>query len=83
MQPFWNGVAKLIPHSIAPNMITLIGFLIQLSAVLLYLSHDTTLSKPMPIWMHVYGAVCLFIYQTLDACDGKHARATKQSSPLG
>ena len=28
-------------------------------------------------------AVGLFIYQTLDACDGKQARRTQSSSPLG
>lgn len=33
--------------------------------------------------MSLYATAVLFAYQTLDAVDGKHARATKQSSPLG
>lgn len=37
----------------------------------------------MPAWVHVLCAVCLFAYQTLDALDGKQARRTGSSSPLG
>ncbi|GIY05052.1 hypothetical protein CEXT_526051, partial [Caerostris extrusa] len=36
-----------------------------------------------PRWAFVLCAVGLFIYQTLDACDGKQARRTGTSSPLG
>lgn len=36
-----------------------------------------------PAWTLVFFAVGLFIYQTLDACDGKQARRTGTSSPLG
>jgi phosphatidylglycerophosphate synthase len=37
----------------------------------------------MPPWVYIVVAVAQFIYQTLDAVDGKHARRTKSSSPLG
>lgn len=38
--------------------------------------------KP-PAWALLLFALGLFIYQTLDACDGKQARRTSSSSPLG
>lgn len=37
----------------------------------------------MPGWMYFYSATCSFIYQTMDAVDGKQARRTGTSSPLG
>eukprot|EP01126_Amoeba_proteus_P036072 TRINITY_DN3660_c0_g1_i7.p1 TRINITY_DN3660_c0_g1~~TRINITY_DN3660_c0_g1_i7.p1 ORF type:complete len:308 (-),score=23.10 TRINITY_DN3660_c0_g1_i7:64-987(-) len=37
----------------------------------------------MPGWIYFLNAVCLFFYQTLDALDGKQARRTNNSSPLG
>ena len=36
-----------------------------------------------PIWGQIATAIGLFIYQTLDAIDGKQARRTNSSSPLG
>jgi ethanolaminephosphotransferase len=36
-----------------------------------------------PAWLFYYHAVALFAYQTLDAIDGKQARRTGTSSPLG
>jgi hypothetical protein len=37
----------------------------------MYLPYDTTLSKFMPSWMYVVSGTTAFIYQTLDAVDGK------------
>lgn len=36
-----------------------------------------------PLWAYLLCAVGLFIYQSLDAIDGKQARRTNSSSPLG
>ncbi|XP_010711746.1 cholinephosphotransferase 1-like [Meleagris gallopavo] len=36
-----------------------------------------------PFWAYLLGALGLFIYQSLDAIDGKQARRTNSSSPLG
>nr|XP_009910582.1 PREDICTED: cholinephosphotransferase 1-like [Haliaeetus albicilla] len=36
-----------------------------------------------PFWAYILGALGLFIYQSLDAIDGKQARRTNSSSPLG
>jgi len=37
----------------------------------------------LPQWVYITVSICQFLYQTLDAVDGKHARNTKSSSPLG
>lgn len=36
-----------------------------------------------PLWAYLLCAVGLFVYQSLDAIDGKQARRTNSSSPLG
>jgi len=37
----------------------------------------------LPDWVYILNAFCLFFYQTFDALDGKQARRTLSSSPLG
>lgn len=36
-----------------------------------------------PPWVFLFCALGIFIYQSLDAIDGKQARRTNSSSPLG
>jgi len=50
---------------------------------MIMLYHDQTFTKVLPSWVYYTTAILQFIYQTLDAVDGKHARQTKSSSPLG
>jgi len=44
---------------------------------------DTTLTVKAPLYMVFIAAFCSFFYQTMDAIDGKQARRTGTSSPLG
>lgn len=44
---------------------------------------DFSLTHDVPSWTYFWAGLCIFLYQTLDACDGKQARKTKSSSPLG
>ncbi len=44
---------------------------------------DTTLSQPLNDWLYYLFALSVFLGQTFDAIDGKHARNTKRFSPLG
>ncbi|XP_050801960.1 cholinephosphotransferase 1 isoform X2 [Gopherus flavomarginatus] len=43
----------------------------------------TSLNFQAPFWVFLLCAVGLFVYQSLDAIDGKQARRTNSSSPLG
>jgi ethanolaminephosphotransferase len=82
---FWFACAERLPLWMAPNMVTLIGLLFNVFAYVLVVRHQGggLMEGALPPWVNVACAVCLFLYQTLDAMDGKHARRTGNSSPLG
>ena len=48
-----------------------------------FIALDLTMQKPLPNSLYIWSVVSYFIYQTLDAIDGKQARRTGNSSPLG
>ncbi|KAJ5079965.1 hypothetical protein M0811_14295 [Anaeramoeba ignava] len=45
--------------------------------------YSPSMNKEMPSWVYFFTAFCLFVYFTLDNCDGKQARKTNSSTPLG
>jgi phosphatidylglycerophosphate synthase len=47
------------------------------------ITFDQTLTQDIPRWSFLFSAISIFVYQTLDAIDGKQARRTGSSSPLG
>jgi ethanolaminephosphotransferase len=55
----------------------------MIASYLIMLYFDQTFTKVLPTWVYCVTAFFQFIYQTMDAVDGKHARQTKSSSPLG
>ncbi|ODM95430.1 Choline/ethanolaminephosphotransferase 1 [Orchesella cincta] len=83
LQLWWNWLVKQVPVWFAPNVITILGLLVNIltSLVLVYYSPDCR--QEVPSWACYMCALGLFVYQSLDAIDGKHARRTKSSSPLG
>eukprot|EP00474_Spongospora_subterranea_P009222 CRZ09680.1 hypothetical protein [Spongospora subterranea] len=83
MTPFWNWAVTLLPMTLAPNLVTLLALLFMSLAAVLVATKSPMLTDPLPPWVLVYSATSLFIYQTLDAIDGKQARRTKSSSALG
>lgn len=64
-------------------MITLAGFVVLVANLLLIIWYSPYLHGAMPLWVYVSSGVCLFFYQTMDNLDGKQARRTGTSSPLG
>jgi phosphatidylglycerophosphate synthase len=68
---------------IAPNLITFIGWCLVIASYGYMLLYDYTLSKELPSSVFFFSCFCIFAYSTLDAIDGKQARRTKSSSPLG
>ncbi|XP_022990700.1 choline/ethanolaminephosphotransferase 1 isoform X1 [Cucurbita maxima] len=78
----------LISHAflddfISPNMITLVGFMFLITSAVLGYIYSPQLDSPPPRWVHFAHGLLLFLYQTFDAVDGKQARRTNSSSPLG
>ncbi|KAG9510460.1 ATP-binding cassette sub-family B member 7, mitochondrial, partial [Fragariocoptes setiger] len=92
MHPFWNKVVELVPMTVAPNVLTIAGFAFTLFNVALlsyydyyfYASSDTHPEyAPVPNWVWLMCAINLFMAHTLDGIDGKQARRTKATGPLG
>uniref|UniRef100_A0A8R1XX12 CDP-alcohol phosphatidyltransferase n=1 Tax=Onchocerca volvulus TaxID=6282 RepID=A0A8R1XX12_ONCVO len=83
MKRFWEYVVQFYPIWIAPNVITMLGLFINLLTVLILacFSYDAKIAASS--WAYFQAALGMFLYQTLDATDGKQARRTGTSSPLG
>ncbi|CAF3365289.1 unnamed protein product [Rotaria sp. Silwood1] len=83
MQKFWKRLVEYCPLWVAPNLITIVGLIINIgtSVLLMYLTNGA--KEPCTRWMYFFTALGLFIYQSLDAIDGKQARRTNSSTPLG
>lgn len=76
------------PRWLAPNAITLAGLLVGLSSQALLVATCTPSSVASatcraPSYLYAYDAIAVLAYQTLDNMDGKQARRTNTSSPLG
>ncbi|KAH9470567.1 hypothetical protein Pst134EA_007814 [Puccinia striiformis f. sp. tritici] len=64
-------------------MITLIGLMFIVVNVMTVLIYIPDLKTDAPSWVYFSFAFGLFFYQTMDDVDGKQARKTGTSSPLG
>lgn len=83
LQPFWRWLVEQIPLWWAPNALTLAGLVINGLTTIILMAYSPDGLQEAPIWCYYSCALGLFIYQTLDAIDGKQARRTNSSSPLG
>ncbi|KAH9883655.1 CDP-alcohol phosphatidyltransferase-domain-containing protein [Xylariomycetidae sp. FL2044] len=84
LKPFYTHVViKCFPMSMAPNLITLSGFMFVIANFITLLWYNPTLDQNCPPWVYYSWAAGLFLYQTFDAVDGSQARRTRQSGPLG
>ena len=83
INPYWILVTEHLPLWLAPNMITLIGFLFLVSMTVLFMIFDSTISANQPAFNFFYAGFAIFMYMNLDAIDGKQARRLNKGSPLG
>lgn len=83
MQHWWNFVVSQVPLWVAPNLITMVGLAVNIGTALILFFCCPTLTEPAPRWATFLCGLGLFFYQTLDAIDGKQARRTGTSSPMG
>ena len=83
LTPYWNKFTQIYPMWLAPNLITLFGFSFILFNMLSIAYYDLTMTQNIPSWVFYSIAINCFLYQTFDATDGKQARRTNSSSPLG
>ncbi|CAH2234410.1 jg21213 [Pararge aegeria aegeria] len=92
MHPFWNWCVQFCPVWVAPNLLTFTGFLLTVLNFLLFsyydygfhaLTKENVTDDHIPSWVWAVTAVNLFVAYTLDGIDGKQARRTGSSGPLG
>ncbi|CAN0260373.1 unnamed protein product, partial [Discosporangium mesarthrocarpum] len=83
LTPFWNWTVTLLPRSMAPNLVTFTGLLLVSMSSAVLTAYSPRLDSIVPSWVYGLFAISIFAYQTLDAIDGKQARRTNSSSPLG
>jgi ethanolaminephosphotransferase len=83
--PFALWLVDRIPVWIAPNLLTLIGFMFTLIPfIILFKDYGLNFEQEgVPSQMYFAMGVSYFIYRMLDEMDGKQARKTGNSSPLG
>ncbi|XP_076650654.1 choline/ethanolaminephosphotransferase 1 bbc isoform X5 [Halictus rubicundus] len=83
LQPWWNWLVSKVPLWLAPNLITILGLIVNIVTTLILVYYSPDARTEAPRWACFLCALGLFIYQSLDAIDGKQARRTGTSSPLG
>ncbi|KAF2099333.1 hypothetical protein NA57DRAFT_74834 [Rhizodiscina lignyota] len=83
LRHYWNWFVQLLPLWLAPNLVTLIGFFFILGNVILLEIYVPDMVGPAPSWVYYSFAVGIWMYSTMDNVDGKQARRTGTSSPLG
>ncbi|XP_054088975.1 cholinephosphotransferase 1 isoform X4 [Zeugodacus cucurbitae] len=83
LQPWWNWLVSMTPLWLAPNLITIIGLIVNIVTTLILVSYSPDGKSAPPGWASLLCAFGLFVYQSLDSIDGKQARRTNTSSPLG
>ncbi|KAI9323205.1 hypothetical protein BX666DRAFT_1884291 [Dichotomocladium elegans] len=85
LRHYWNWAVTLFPTWMAPNLITLTGLMLMMINVVIILLYvpDLLYTDETPRWIYFSFAAGLWLYSTLDNVDGKQARRTGTSSPLG
>jgi len=62
MGHWWELFVKIIPSSVAPNMVTLLALILTIINTVLFLYEDTTFTKPLPVSYHYLASFILFMY---------------------
>ncbi|KAI9367467.1 CDP-alcohol phosphatidyltransferase-domain-containing protein [Aspergillus egyptiacus] len=83
LRHYWNAFVELLPLWLAPNMVTLLGFMFIVGNVMFIEIYMPDLIGPGPSWLYYSFALGMWMYSTLDNVDGKQARRTGTSSGLG
>jgi ethanolaminephosphotransferase len=83
LNPFWFWATEHVPMWMAPNLITMLGLMCNVAAFILFWTLSPSFGSDVEPWVFYFCALMGWLYQTLDAMDGKQARRTGSSTPLG
>ncbi|CAH0479357.1 unnamed protein product [Peronospora belbahrii] len=76
-------VDHVLPPRLAPNTITIGALSLVILSHLIMLWYAPNMVEEAPRWVYINAGLSLLFYQILDVADGKQARKTGNSSPLG
>lgn len=62
INPLWYKLANFLPKSMAPNLVTMIGFVCIISSYVAILFYDMTLSAEVPKWLFIKAAFEILAY---------------------
>ncbi|CAK9035572.1 Vacuolar fusion protein MON1 homolog A, partial [Durusdinium trenchii] len=83
LNDFWASIVNWYPLWLAPNVITLMGYVCVWLAFANTMHSSPNLEGELQGWQYLLNGALFFMYQTLDGSDGKQARRTKSGSALG
>lgn len=83
LTPMNAWLIQFVPMWCAPNFMSLVGLFAIGSAYALTWLYSHDMRQPIPPWLCLYSGLACFAYQTIDNLDGRQARRTGSSSPLG
>jgi len=81
--PLCNWLVEFLPSWLAPNVLTMFGLFCNYAAFFLSIYYINDFKGEAPSWVYLTCAILLFLYILADNSDGKQARRTGSSSPLG
>eukprot|EP00929_Paragymnodinium_shiwhaense_P016634 TRINITY_DN12514_c0_g1_i1.p1 TRINITY_DN12514_c0_g1~~TRINITY_DN12514_c0_g1_i1.p1 ORF type:complete len:387 (+),score=73.34 TRINITY_DN12514_c0_g1_i1:61-1221(+) len=83
LNPFANQCAELLPTWMAPNLVTSLGGMCVVLMFVLHVYYSPNFEDFVPSWVLALNGVLAVTYTWMDWLDGKQARRTGTSSPLG
>jgi hypothetical protein len=83
MIPLWNWCLQFVPLWMAPNLLTIMSLLCGIACYFLFQFHSPDFNLHPPAWVFFTTSALMFLYLILDGLDGKQARRTGSSGPLG
>ncbi|TDH65385.1 hypothetical protein CCR75_002030 [Bremia lactucae] len=76
-------VDYVLSPQLAPNAITILALSLVILSHIVMIWYSPNMVEEAPRWVYAYAGLSLLFYQVLDVADGKQARKTGNSSPLG
>ena len=83
LNSFWTLLTELLPTTMAPNVVTSVGGLHCALSYFILWYYSPNFHENVPNWVVALSGFCTIAYYTFDCMDGKQARRTGNSSPLG
>uniref|UniRef100_A0A8J9SFD7 Ethanolaminephosphotransferase n=1 Tax=Phaeodactylum tricornutum TaxID=2850 RepID=A0A8J9SFD7_PHATR len=83
LNPYWTYLTECLPMNMAPNLVTALGGMHCVVAYFITWIYLPSFDTLAPNWLLLLNGYCTIAYYTFDCMDGKQARRTGSSSPLG